>query len=174
MLLSPAVVLVAVVGAWALSRRVRPLGMAVGVALLGAILLSDAYAYHDVRLAPTERMQALQDVGDRYSGRGLLLVNEFEEFAKYFMRNSRINVPTEAITQRHVELRRRQDFFNRWIDLDDQKLTYVSEYPFVVTRRGPGLSRPPANYRLDYGNRYYVVWRRARVYAWCATCRSEA
>ena len=58
----------------------------------GAVLWSDALAYHEVQLAPVDRLQALEDIGERYEGKGLMLVNDFEQFAKYFMRDARENV----------------------------------------------------------------------------------
>ena len=120
-------------------------------------------AYHDVRLAPVDRMEDLADINDRYAGStDLMLFNEFEEFAKYFLRDARINNPTEAITESHIELRDAADFGGRTFDLDLIQLAYVERFPLIVTRRKPTESRPPADYRLDYRNDSYEVWRRVR------------
>jgi hypothetical protein len=89
-----------------------------------------------------------------------MLFPEFEEFAKYFMRDVRINASTEPFTVRTIELRRSEAAIGYSYDLDDQKLSYVESFPWIVLRRGPATGRPPANYRLAYENGSYAVWRR--------------
>jgi hypothetical protein len=39
-------------------------------------------------------------------------------------------------------------------------LDFVEKYPFIVVRRSPAASRPPANFELSHSNAYYDVWRR--------------
>jgi hypothetical protein len=159
-LLAPAVVLCAMVGAAALSRVSRWLGVACGAVLGILVLGSAAFAYHDVRLAPMDRIADLRDLGERYAGsERLMLFNEFEEYAKYFMRDSVINVPTEAMTESFIELRAGGDFPSRSFDLDEITLAYVQRFPAIIVRRQPTSSRPPANYRFEYRNASYEVWR---------------
>jgi hypothetical protein len=158
-LLSPGVVLLAGFGAAAVGRAWRPAGYALAALACAGIIWSDAYAYHDVTLAPVERMEAMEDAADRVAGsRDLVLVTEADEFAKYFMRDARINVATEAITPRQVELVVPQQFGARWFDIDEYRFDYVSQFKTVVARRSPSASRPPGNYELTYRNRYYEVW----------------
>jgi hypothetical protein len=159
-LLAPAVVLCAMVGAAAISRIARLPGVVVGAVVGVLVVGSAAFAYHDVRLAPMDRIADLRDLGERYAGSDrLMLFNEFEEYAKYFMRDSVINVPTEAMTESFIELRAGGDFPSRSFDLDEIKLEYVERFPAIVVRRQPTSSRPPANYRLEYRNASYEVWR---------------
>ncbi|MEJ7893306.1 MAG: hypothetical protein WKF94_11770 [Solirubrobacteraceae bacterium] len=141
-------------------RPHRPLAACAGALLCFGVAWSDALAYHGVKLAPTDRMASLRDVGERLEGRGLVLVNEPEEFAKVFATPAQVNASTESITPRQIVLRQPQVFSNRHFDLDLQALEYVEGFPWVVLRRSPEASRPPANFRQTYANEHYVVWKR--------------
>ncbi len=137
---------------WPLALRARSL----------AILASDLLAYNHDRVAPTARMEAIRETGDHFAGRGLVLWNEFEEYAKYFARAAKISVPFEALTPQQVQLRSPTYFYGHYFDLDQELLSFVEKYPIIVTRRSPAASRPPANYRLVYENAYYLGWERMR------------
>jgi hypothetical protein len=156
----PSVVFVALmVLAGARGRLVAP-ALALGGALMLAILASDGFAYGHDRVAPTARMEAIRQVGKRFQGQGLVLWNEFEEYAKLLANDARISVPFEAITPQQVQLRNPTYFYGHYFDLDEELLSFVEGYPIIVTRRSPAASRPPANYRLVYQNKYYLGWRR--------------
>jgi hypothetical protein len=157
-IMSPAVLFTAVFGILAVSRVWRPLGGVLAVGLALAVVTSDAFAFHDVKFAPRDRMLAIADVGEHTAGRGLVLFNEFEEFAKYFGRDAEINVSSEALTPRQVQLRQKGNLFGQFFDLDRQKLDYVTGFRTIVTRRSPGASRPPSMYRRVYRNDFYDVW----------------
>jgi len=163
-IMSPSIVIAAAIGLLAVSRVVRPAGsvvaVALAVALTGVIALSDAFALHDSKIAPRERMVALREAVDRLAGRGPVLFNEWEEFAKYFGSGAMLNASTEPITPRQVQLREPTSFFGRSFDLDLQELDYVQSFPNIVTRRSPAASRPPARYRRIFANRYYEAWTR--------------
>lgn len=161
-IVSPAIVLCGMLGAAALARRWRVVGAGTATLVGLLVLASAAFAYHDVRLAPRDRIDALAALGERYEGdKRLLLWNEYEEFAKYFMRRAVINQPTEALTEAHLVLNRELGFSGgRSFDLDDIDLAYLQRYPGIVTRIRPNESRPPANYRLEHRNKHYEVWRR--------------
>jgi hypothetical protein len=160
-LLSPGVVLLAGFGAAAVAHVWRPASYALAALVAAGVIWSDAYAYHDVTLAPIARMEAMEDVGERLSAeRELVLVTEADEFAQYFMRDARINIATQAITPRQVQLRAPQAFGARWFDIDEYHPEYVWRFDTLVARRSPSQSRPPGDYRLTYRNSYYEVWRR--------------
>ncbi len=163
-IMSPAIVIAAAIGLTAIARVLRPAGplvaVALALALTGAIATSDVLALHDSRIAPRDRMVALREVSERLAGRGPVLFNEFEEFAKYFGDAATLNASTESITPRQVQLREPAGIFGRWFDLDLQKLDYVQSFPNIVTRRSPAASRPPARYRRVFANRYYEAWTR--------------
>jgi hypothetical protein len=132
--------------------------LAVGVGL--AILASDLLAYNHDRVAPTAQMEAIRQTGDHFAGRGLVLWNEFQEFAKYFARAAKISVPFETLTPQQVQLRSPTYFYGHYFDLDQELLAFVEKYPIIVTRRSPAASRPPANYKLVYENAYYLGWEK--------------
>jgi hypothetical protein len=156
---SPAFLLVALIGLASARGRLFPPALLTGLGLALAIFSSDLLAYSHDRVAPTARVEAIQETGNRFRGEGLLLWNEFEEYAKYFARAARISAPFEALTPQQVQLRSPAPFYGHSFDLDAELLSFVERYPIIVTRRGPE-SRPPANYRLVYENRYYLGWRR--------------
>ena len=113
-------------------------------------------------------------MGKRFEGKGLVLWNEFEEYAKLLANDARISVPFEAITPQQVQLRNPTYFYGHYFDLDEELLSFVEGYPMIVTRRSPAASRPPANYRLVYENDYYLGWQRTVGAAGAAsTCPSR-
>jgi hypothetical protein len=168
---SPAAVLAAFVGACALARGWRRrsggawllavLGSAAAACIGIAVLASDAVAYNYDDVAPTSRMLAIGQVGRRFAGKGLILWNEFEEYAKYFAQPARINASFEALTLTQVALLQPTSIYGQYFDLDQQQLSYVETFPIIVMRRSPSASRPPANYHLAYVNYYYEAWVRS-------------
>jgi hypothetical protein len=160
-LASPVLVLGAAIGIWGVADASRAVAAVLAVAVAVGVLWSDAYAYHIVRLAPTERLEALEDAGKRLSDTpGLVMVNEPEEFAKVYHGEASFNTPTEAYTPAQIQLRIPQSFFAHHFDLDEQLLDYVERFPTIVKRRAPDSSRPPANYTLAFANDWYEAWTR--------------
>ena len=160
LILSPAAVLAAGAGAWHVARRVRWAGLAAGAALATGVLVSDALAYHSVRLAPTDRMRSLVDVTEHATQPGPWLHNEWEEFSKYFERDIVNYNATESFTPAPVVLREDAPMFAQSFDLDQQVLEYVETFPGLILRRSPSASRPPANFVRTYANEHYELWRR--------------
>jgi hypothetical protein len=156
----PAVVFVALAFLAGARGRLSLPAMALAGVLALVILASDVLSYGHDRVAPTARIEAIQQVGDRFAGRGPVLWNEFEEYAKFFAHAAKISSPFEAITPEQVQLRKPSDFYGHYFDLDEEQLSFVESYPIIVTRRSPAASRPPANYQLAYQNKYYQGWRR--------------
>ena len=159
-LLAPAVVFAAGMGAWHVGRRVPVAGALLGAVVAGAVLMSDALAYHGVRLAPVERLEALRAAAERAGPDELVLAPEWEEWTKYFAADRRVNVAPESFSPRPVKLRQEFSYFAHSIDLDLMELSYVQRFPAILLRRSPDASRPPANYGLAYRNRFYELWRR--------------
>jgi hypothetical protein len=163
LLTSAPLVFAAAVAAWRVAVWRAWLGLPLAAVMALGVLYSDARAYHAVRLAPAGRLEALADAGDHAHAlrpRGLWMVNEWEEYAKYFMRRVRNNMAAESFSPSPVVLRKPQPIFGQYFDLDAQRLSYVSQFPGIVTRRSPAASRPPASFRLVYQNAYYLVWVR--------------
>jgi len=157
---SPAAVLAGLAGLASVRGRAGILALAVGGALSLGLFVSDLLAYSHDRVAPTGRIEAIEATGKHFKGQGPVLWNEFEEYAKYFARPAKVSAPFEAITPQQVQLRLPTYFYGHYFDLDQETLAFVEGYPIIVTRRSPAASRPPANYRLVYANRYYLGWRR--------------
>ena len=160
-LLSPGIVLLAGFGTSAIGRLWKPAAYGLGVVAVGAMLWSDAYAYHVVQLAPINRMHAMEDVARHaHHGKRLVLVTEADEFTRYFMRNVRINVATDSITPKQMQLLIPQSVSARWFDLDEYRFDYLDQFDSMITPRSPSASRPPGNYELTYQNDDYTLWTR--------------
>jgi len=156
----PAVVFVALAFLAGARGRLSLPALALAGALAIGIFASDVLTYGHDRIAPTARIDAITQVGDHFAGQGPVLWNEFEEYAKYLARAARISSPFEAVTPQQVQLRSPTYFYGHYFDLDEELLSFVEGYPIIVTRSSPAASRPPANYRLVYQNKYYLGWRR--------------
>lgn len=157
----PSVVFVALAFLLGARGRLAWPATALAAALALAVFGSDVLAYGHDRVAPTARIEAIEQTGDRFAGQGPVLWNEAEEYAKFFARAARVSAPFEPITPQQVQLRSPAYFFDHYFDLDEELLSFVEGYPIIVTRRSPAASRPPANYRLVYENKYYLGWRRS-------------
>jgi len=154
---SPAVVFVAFCGALSWRGRLRvPGAVAAAVAGIG-LVVSAAFAYHGVRVAPVPRMHALEDAVAHVADSGWVLLDEVEEFGKYYGRGAaHLNVGFEAITPRQA-----QPFGGGYhVDVDVLDQRYVQGFDAIVVRTGPATSRPPANFRRVYANRWYEAWEK--------------
>jgi hypothetical protein len=162
MIVSPAVLLAAMLGPAALSawgRRLEALLLAGTIA--GGVVVSSAFAYHDVSLAPHDRLGELAAVGKDVDGEGPTLYTEFEEFGKHFLRKGDPEGSSEGWQRRYAPLRSGQYVQQGYTyDLDEFPLSYVRYYRTIVVRKSPVASRPPSNYRLIDSKKYYDVWQR--------------
>jgi hypothetical protein len=157
----PALVFLSLSGALALRGRLRAVGVAAaGIAALSA-LASAAFAYHGVRLAPVDRLYALEPAVASVADHGTILLDEVEEFGKYYGRDApEFNVAFEPITPKQAV-----PFGGGYhLDLDELDQSYVQSFDALITRKSPARSRPPANYRRVYQNHFYEAWEKiARV-----------
>lgn len=178
-LVSVVVPLLAMSGAaWLLAgreRRLRLLGGAVAVGVGVAVIASNAAAYHKAQLAPYHRYQEQLSIGDQLKGRGPVVFAEYDEFAKYFVRHARVlSVPEwpfeypvgrlnpTGAASRMEGNRRLHPTFKTALDPDGIDPSILQNSSFIVLRRSPTTSRPPADYRLIRTSRYYEVWQRDR------------
>ena len=144
---SPAVVVAVALGVQSLVDRGQILvGALGGLAVAAGILLSNAYAYHDVSLAPHDRLDELAGVGDRLAGRGPTLFTEFEEYARHFAREAEpVGASETAVAGLQPPgLRKHSVRFGFPTDLDSLRVRGVERFPSIVVRRSPVRSRPPA------------------------------
>jgi hypothetical protein len=164
MIVSPAVLLVAMLGAYALAARGRRVeGVLVAAVIAGGVLWSNGLAYHDVSLAPHDRLAELESIGDRLAGTGPTLYPEFEEFGKHFLRDSVPEGPSEVWRSRPVLASSSPAGGPRFAvstDLDQLAHEYVGQFHSIVLRRGYGTSRPPSDFRRVSSGRWYELWQR--------------
>ena len=158
-ILSPPVIVAAGAAIAAIPRR--PLALAAAAALTVALLVSDALAYRMALPAPTPRLDELARIDDRFAGQGPILVNEFEEYVKHYMRASRGSDPYESWTAGRAQLRdAKLPVAAHRYDLDQMKTSFVERWPLIALRRSPAESRPPSNYDRVFSGRFYEVWKR--------------
>jgi hypothetical protein len=171
MILSPAVLLAAALGVVALAEARRRLEAGVLAAVLaGAVLGSNALAYHGVQNAPHDRYQELLEINERFAGSGgPALFSEYDEYASYLLRDLRpYSEPEHLHGYRGPPARdpnglvdpAHRPSVKTPLDIDDLTNDYVQSLPLLVLRRSPTVSRPPANFRRVFEGRYYDVWRR--------------
>jgi hypothetical protein len=167
MIVSPAVLLAVLLGPVALLSARRPgASAAAGVlalALGAGVLASNALAYHDVSLAPRDRLRELARIGTREAGQGPTLLTEFEEFGKHFLRAADPTGVSETGSPGYAagRLGATPVRFGYGSDLDDLTLPFVQGFRTLVLRRSPVASRPPAGYRLAFSGRWYDAWERS-------------
>jgi hypothetical protein len=158
MIASPAVVLVGMLGAASLLDSRGTIAAALLAAPIAVgVLFTNAVAYHYVPLAPRDRLHELHQMGERLEGDGPLLYTEFEEFAKHYLRAAS---PTGWSEPWRPTSEGGQ--FALSYDVDELPLDYVVDYPTLVLRRSPTVSRPPSTYDRTFAGAYYEVWRRPR------------
>jgi hypothetical protein len=161
-IVSPLVVLLAMLGAAGLAQR----GMLVEGAILGAlvalgVLWSDALLYHDTTLAPRDRFAEMKTIDHRFKGQGPMLQADFEDFAVYFLRDVQVDGPGNAYKVRPAVLSDGSYAgYGQSYDLDQLNPTYVTQFRTILVRRSPQASRPPAPYRRVFSGRFYEVWER--------------
>jgi hypothetical protein len=164
--------LFAVLGAASLWRpRLRILSVLLLAPLVAGVTWTNALAYHDVSLAPYHRYAELLDINARIAGRGPALFLEYDEFGKYFLRDapgySEPEQPTPYRTAPYhpnaLQDRGRRPSEKSPTNIDDLTLDYLESVPYIVMRRSPQSSRPPANFRLALRGRFYELWARRPV-----------
>lgn len=164
--------LFAVLGAASLWRpRLRILSVVLLAPLVAGVVWTNALAYHDVSLAPHDRYAELLDIDARIEGRGPALFLEYDEFAKYFLRDAPgYSEPEQPTPYRSAPYHPnalqdpdRRPSEKSPTNVDDLPLRYLESVPYIVMRRSPQSSRPPANFRLALRGRFYELWARRPV-----------
>lgn len=158
---SPLVVLGALQALTGLRRLVpRALAGAVALGLAATVIASDALAYHVAPTLPTSRMLALQQIGRRLGTRGPVLDSEFEQYAKVFMFPTPVIDGPDSPTPVQLALVTPANEYDQSFDLNQEQIGFIESFPYVLVRRSPVATRPPANYRLVLENAFYELWQR--------------
>lgn len=166
-LLSPVVVLVAIVGAFGRLGTRRIEGLLLGGAVAFGVLYSDAELYHATGLAPTARFDELREIGERFAGVAptrpdrVTLVPDFDEYALYLLRDMAPDSPGNA--RRLVPWTFRDGNgvpYGTTVDLDELDHAHLASADAMVVRRSAFKSRPPAAFNKKFEGNYYEVWIR--------------
>lgn len=162
MMLSPAVLFLAMTGAYSVLSVRRAEGILLAAVIGLAVFASDALAYHGTNPAPGERFKALAQIEDRFSGQGPTLLTDFDEYAFYMLRHMSVDSPSYAGAMRRnfVMADNTPELYAHSYDIDDIAEPSVQEFNLIVQRRSPRWSRPPGNFRLVYQDQFYDVWRK--------------
>jgi hypothetical protein len=157
---APALGLATIAGIVAIARRggaLRVAGFVAGGLLALGVLASDVYVYSGVWVTPRYRFDELAQVADRTRGQGPLLVNDFEEYAPYILRDSEpwIDFGFRNPSPHHGHFPQ-----HRGLDLDDYSLKRLRRFPLILVRKDPYGSRPPSNYSPVFETTRYRLWRR--------------
>ena len=159
---SPAVAFAALGGAtWLWGTKARVLGALVALVVVGGTLWTNAQAYHHVALAPRDRFEELERIGELVEGDGPTLFNEYEQFANYFLRDAEpVNVPGSSFRYRTPQLEAAFGSGKETRDLDQLDPSFVREFPYVALRRSPFASRPGSGYEQVWAGEHYELWKR--------------
>ena len=166
-------------GVWLASstdRRWRLPGTVLTLAVAGVVLAGNAFAYHGVLLAPYDRYEEQISIAEDLKGRGPVVFAEYDEFAKHFMRDTQVlsqpewpfEFPFGPLNVKgaptHIQENRDglHPSFKSALDPDGITPSTLQVASYLVMRRSPTASRPPANYKLVRTGRYYEVWERER------------
>jgi len=155
LLTSPVVALTAWGGvAYLAQGRAWAAAVAGGLIAVG-VLGSAAVQYHEANLAPTARYDELLRLGRDFAGKGPALATEFDELGNYALRQVGVSAPGLAYP---VGLP--SAGYGHSVDLDALTPAQIEQFPLIVMRRSPFVSRPPSDYRLIRRGTYYDVWQR--------------
>jgi hypothetical protein len=160
---SPVVMLLAFLGIANLVRGgFRFAGAGLAALIVGGVLVSNAFEYHDTNLAPTDRFEELLSIGERYAGRTPTLLPDFDEYAFFALREMAPDGPGFAFrTQLTGTLRDGAlPGYGHSYDLDALPIEHVQAFPTIVMRRSPERSRPPSGFDRVYQGDWYEVWQR--------------
>ncbi len=163
---SPAVLLAGLAGGAILFNLERLAAVVVGVLLLGVIaggvLWSNYLQYHNVTLAPRDRLSEFQTIAGLIAGKGPTFINDYEIYAdRHFLRDG---APIEPAEYRPADLPTLGNAFltdSAWADIDAFGLATLAPYRSLVIRVGPTTSRPPTIYGRApvWQGRYYALWQ---------------
>jgi hypothetical protein len=163
---SPAVLLAGLAGGAILFNLERLAAVIAGVLLLGVIaggvLWSNYLQYHNVTLAPRERLSEFQTIDGLIADKGPTFINDYEIYAdRHFLRDG---APIEPAEYRPADLPTLGNAYltdSAWADIDAFGLNTLGPYRSLVIRVGPTTSRPPTIYGRApvWQGRYYALWQ---------------
>ena len=141
----------------------RPRIVVVVLATLVAsgVVVSDAFTYKNVSIAPYFQQDELRNIGEMFAGQGPALIPEYSVYgSRYFLRN----LEAEAVSELRVHLIPTRDGNEvprgSSADIDSFDPATIDYFQLLVIRRAPNASRPPLDYNLAWSGKYYEVWKK--------------
>ena len=137
------------------------IGWVVAALAGGLVLYSSFLMYQAAWLAPRDEHRELQQIGERFSGEGPMLMTEGSIYGpRHFLR--------KEDAEGAKDLRRRPDPLRdgslpdnvNFLDTDMLADSDFDPYQLLILRRAPVASRPPGNFRRVYSGTYYEVWEK--------------
>jgi hypothetical protein len=161
--LSPAVLAAALIGVGMLGQRsrFRLEAAALGTLIAAVVAWSAFLAYQGTSFAPRGPNVELEEIGERFSGRGPALSTEVSIYGpRHFLRK----LDAEGASDRRNRVVLLTDGSapekGQAVDLDEIQTGELDPYNLLVVRRSPAASRPPASFTLAYQSPRYDVWQR--------------
>ncbi len=158
---SPALLTAALIGAMMLWGR-WVFGLVLVIVLAFGVIASNLSGFHDVLLAPKDRLAELQRIGQLVAGKGPTFVNDYEVYAdRHFLRDG---APTEPAEYREADLPTTTGTLlvkTAYADLDSFSIQTLEPYRSIVVRNSPVESRPPSLWHIVWSGRYYQLYQRA-------------
>jgi hypothetical protein len=136
-------------------------GWLVAAIASGLVLYSSWTMYQSVWLAPHDEHRELEQIGERFSGEGPMLMTEGSIYGpRHFLR--------KEDAEGAKDLRRRVDPLRDgslpddvdYLDTDMLADGDFDPYRLLVLRRSPVASRPPGSFQRVYQGTYYEVWQK--------------
>jgi hypothetical protein len=161
--LSPGVLAAALIGIAMLGQRTRfRLEAAAAGTLLATVVLWSAFlAYQGVSFAPRGPNVELEEIGERFSGRGPALSTEVSIYGpRHFLRKLEAEGASDRRNRPVLLTSGAAPEKGQAVDLDEIQTGELDPYNLLVVRRSPAASRPPASFTLAYQSPRYDVWQR--------------
>jgi hypothetical protein len=160
---SPAVLAAALIGVAACAQRTRFRleAAALGTLFAAVVVWSAFLAYQGVSFAPRGPNVELEEIGERFAGRGPALSTEVSIYGpRHFLRKLEDEGASDRRTRAVLLTSGSAPEKGQAVDLDEIQTSELAPYNLLVVRRSPAASRPPAEFTLAYQSPRYDVWQR--------------
>jgi hypothetical protein len=158
---SPALLTAALIGAAMLWGR-WIFGLVLVIVLAFGVVASNLSGFHDVLVAPKDRLADLERIGQLVAGQGPTFINDYEVYGdRHFLRDG---APTEPAEYREANLPTTTGALlvkTAYADLDSFSVATLMPYRSIVVRNSPVESRPPSLWHIVWSGRYYQLYERA-------------
>lgn len=135
--------------------------LVVGGVIASGVVASNALAYREASLAPRERLEELGAIARGIDGP--VLFTEFEEFAKYFLRDANPEVVADTWKGQTpvFAVGRQVPPFGSQVPVETLDRGFLARFPAILLRRGAYSASPAPGYRRVRTGRWYELWVRS-------------